>query len=266
MAHAAIPLFKSHYSIGRSILTLEESNPKEYNPKKPASIIDICKENKLSQLVLVDDSMSGFLEAYTNTKKENIQLVFGLRLTFCADITVKDEQSLSSNHKLIIFSKNSGGYKKLIRISSKAATDGFYYEPRMDFATLKELWSEDNLSLGVPFYDSFLHQNLLNFSSCLPDFSFTRPQFFVESNKLWIDSFLEEKVRQYCEVSDYPVCVSKSIYYKQRKDYLAYLTFRCINNRTTLDAPNLEHMTSAEFSFEAHMDGMKELHVENVSL
>jgi len=36
-----------------------------------------------------------------------------------------------------------------------------------------------------------------------------------------------------------------------REDFKAYLTFRCINNRTTLNKPNLEHMCSTEFSFES---------------
>ena len=38
---------------------------------------------------------------------------------------------------------------------------------------------------------------------------------------------------------------------KRKKDFKAYLTFRCINKRSTLDKPELEHMTSNEFCMES---------------
>ena len=40
-------------------------------------------------------------------------------------------------------------------------------------------------------------------------------------------------------------------YYKDKKDFKAYLTFRAINQRTTLGKPNFEHMGSDKFSFES---------------
>ena len=55
-----IPFFKSHYSIGKSILTLQEEGESIENG--PRSIIDLCKKNDIKDLHLVDDSMSGFLQ------------------------------------------------------------------------------------------------------------------------------------------------------------------------------------------------------------
>ena len=34
----------------------------------------------------------------------------------------------------------------------------------------------------LPFYDSFIFNNIMSFSSCIPDFSFCSPTFFVEDN------------------------------------------------------------------------------------
>ena len=90
-----IPLFKSHYSLGKSILTLDK--PEDSDPSGPDSIISICKENKIKNLYLVDDSMSGFLQGYLNSKDEKINFNFGLRMTFCADIEIKDEDSRKTN-------------------------------------------------------------------------------------------------------------------------------------------------------------------------
>ena len=42
-----LPIFKSHYSIGKSILTLRNS---ESTPDEADSIFDICTENKLKEV------------------------------------------------------------------------------------------------------------------------------------------------------------------------------------------------------------------------
>ena len=60
-----IPVFKSTYSIGKSILTLDDSD-KEGGPD---SIFTICEENDIKLLVLVEDSMTGFVTAHNKCKK-----------------------------------------------------------------------------------------------------------------------------------------------------------------------------------------------------
>ena len=111
-----LPLFKSHYSLGRSILTLgnDDSAVDEAD-----SIFDICKENQMKEMVLIDHNMSGFLQAYQNSKDLDIKLIFGLRLTVCSDMNQKDADSLKTNNKIVILLKNAKGYKRLIRIISE---------------------------------------------------------------------------------------------------------------------------------------------------
>lgn len=242
-----IPLFKSHYSIGRSVLTLEEPNDLLNTPK---SIISLALKNKLNKVFLVEDNMSGFLEAYKNCQKNSLQLIFGLRITVCPDMSIKDPESLKKSCKYIIFAKNVDGYKKLIKIYTDSAKNGFYYEPRADFSLLKETWKDKDLMLVVPFYDSFIFQNVTSYSVCVPDFSFTKPLFFVEDNNLPLDLIVRNRVDEYVN-GKYDHVNTKSIYYATKNDFKTYLTFRCINRRTTLDKPNIEHMSSNEFCLES---------------
>lgn len=243
------PLFKSNYSIGRGILTLEEPGKSAEN--EPDSLIDICIENNLKELILVDDHFGGALEAFHNCKKNNIKLIYGLRFTIVSNISDKSEESINKESKIIIFAKNSSGLKKLIKIYSTGYKDGFYYIPRIDYQTIKNYWAESDLKIAVPFYDSFIFKNSLTFGSCVPDFSFCRPEFFIENNGLPFDELLKNKVELYAKEGGYKVQPAQSIYYKYRKDFLAYLTFRCIDARTTLDKPNFDHMTSDDFSVES---------------
>jgi DNA polymerase-3 subunit alpha len=243
-----LPLFKSHFSIGRSILTLEDEEKEE---NQPDSIIDIAKDNNLKEVNLVEDNMTSFLQAYTNTKKYNINLRYGLRISINDDMNERSEESRQKTSKVVIFFKNEQGYKDLIKIFSTAAKDGFYYEPRIDFKTLKLLWSDKNLILCIPFYDSFIFNNTLRGTVCVPDLEFTKPILFIENNSLPFDHIIKNKVLAYAKANKLEVLNTKSIYYKDGKDFKAYLTFRCINNRTTLNKPELSHMTSNRFSFES---------------
>ena len=243
-----IPLFKSHYSLGRSILTLEN---KENADNGPDSIIEICKNNKIKNLFLVEDNMSSFLEAYNNTKLNNINLCYGLRITITESLENKTEESLLKNAKYIIFAKNNDGYYKLIKIYSTASKEGFYHHPRMDFSFLKNIWNEKDLMLCIPFYDSFIFNNFLKNYTCIPSISFTKPKLFIEKNNLIFDNILSDKVEKYSNENKLDILKTKSIFYKNKKDFKTYLTFRCINKRTTLNKPELEHLSSDEFCVES---------------
>ncbi len=238
-----LPLFKSHYSLGKSILSLSATDGQ---PDESDSVFSILKENSLQDLILVEDCMTGFLEAYENSKDLNIKLIFGLRITICLDIEDKSGDSLKTNNKIIIFSKNNDGYKKLIKIFSFAARKGFYYEPRIDYKNLKSFWDESNLKMVIPFYDSYVFKNTLENNICVPEFSFTDPTYFVEDNDLPFDDLIKQKITNISDKTQ----KTQSVYYKKKKDFKAYLTFRCINNRSTLDKPELQHMTSDEFCIE----------------
>ena len=245
----AVPIFKSHYSLGRSILTLQAEGSSPENG--PDSIIDIAKQEGLDEVFLVDDSMGGFLEAYTNLKSSKIKLVFGVRITVCEDNLVKNEESIATSSKYIIFCRNKQGYKKLIKIYSQAAKDGFYYEPRTDFNKLEKIWSDKDLILGVPFYDSFIFYNNFSSRNCIPNFSFCKPILFTEKNNLPYDEVLLKLVNNYAKEYKYDTQACKSVFYKDKSHFKAYLTFRCINNRSTLEKPDLNNMCSDTFCLES---------------
>ena len=246
--YSALPLFKSHYSLGKSILTLAKAGSSD--PEEPSSIIDIAKKLNLDKIYLVDDSISGFLEAYKSCEDAKLDLRFGLRLTVCDDIESKTAESRDKEHKIIIFTKNTEGYYNLIKISTLASIDGFYYYPRIDCKNLKRLWNDKNLILCIPFYDSYIFKNNLTYSICIPDFSFCNTTYFIEDNNLPFDQILKSKIEE--AATDKKLIVkSQSIYYENKEDFLAYLTFRCISERTTLNKPNLDHCSSNEFCAES---------------
>lgn len=256
-----IPLFKSAGgSLLRSILTLD--NPKDNtDPDLPDSIFKIAVDNDLKQVVLIEDSMSSFLQFNLTANELGIKPIFGYRVTFVTDSKDKSETSWVSAHKNVILPKNKAGYKQLIKISTLAAFDNFYKEARLSYDDLHSLWTED-LTLVVPFYDSFLHKNLLTNSLCVPDFRGIKPTIFIESNDIPFDNLIEEAALSYADSNGLNIQKVKSIYYKNKEDFDAYLTLKCLNRKQfgsgrTLKAPDMEHMSSREFCWESYLEANK---------
>ena len=263
-----LPLFKSHYSVGKSILTLAPATVAARNGSAsvqndiqteldtgPSSIFEIAKTNNLSRVYLVEDSLIGFLEAKRAAESLDIQLVFGLRLNFCDDISNTSTNSCS--HKGIIFARDSEGCRLLNKIYSFAQTQG---GGSIDPPNLKLFYNPEHLKICIPFYDSFLFHNSLSYKEpCILDHSFFEPTFFIERNGLPFDSLLEESVKSYC-TDNYPIELVKSIYYKDRDDFEAYQTYKCICSRgfsskaKSLDMPNLDHCGSPEFCFQSYLE------------
>ena len=246
-----IPLFKSHYSIGKSILTLSS----ETEEGAADSIINIAIDNNLKNLVLVEDSLVGFLEAHTACAKNNLNLIFGLRMDCCEDVNVAEKKDC---HKIIIFAKNKKGCARLNSIYSHSFVKNGGV---IDFNVLKEMWSEPDLKLCIPFYDSFIFCNLFTFKSFVPDFSFTAPTFFLESNGLPFDIPLRKKVNSFIEANNYRSEVCQSIYYKNKEDLSSFITYKLICSRKNfagrsilLEKPNLAHLGSDEFCWESYLE------------
>jgi len=242
-----LPLFKSHFSIGKSILKLSGGE----------GVFDIAKETGLKKLFLVEDSLTGFLESAKLSKDTGIQLVFGLRISVCDT----DINTSGDCHKLIIFARNDDGCKLLNKIYSATFTSEGNTLP-MDI--LKKLWNEKSLSLCVPFYDSFIFNNTLKFSTCMPNFSFCNPTFMTESNNLPFDPIVQENVLKFCKQKKLKTINTKSIYYKNREDFKAYQTYKLICNRSgwkgksaSVECPNLDHCGSDEFCIESYNESIK---------
>lgn len=244
-------IFTSHYSIGKSILTLDE--PAEINTNKPVSIFSILKKYEIQNLYLVENTFSGFIEAYKNSKDNNINLRFGIKLIVCDDMNDKSENSRNTESKIIIWMKNSEGYKDLIKIYTKAATEGSYYKPRISWPILNEMITK-NLSLSIPAHSSFLHNNILKGHQCIPIFNKTKPNIMVADMNLPFDYIIQQAHLEYAKNNKLEINEVHPIYYYNNENFKAYNVFQCIQNRSTYDKPQIDHLASKNFSFEKYME------------
>lgn len=244
------PIFKSEYSLS-SILTLEPYTAPESRVIGSAdSIIDICKDNDIKKFVLVEDNMAGFPVAVENAEKAELEFAFGWRAT------IQEKENLSkdtitdrftNSHNVIIFMKTMEDYGPLCRLYKEANVD----QKGLTEELIKKHWNP-GFKMAIPFYDSFIFNNSMTFQTCILDYEFFKPTFFLENNDLPFDPIIREKI--VTEYSEYPTLETKTIYYKDRKDCEAFMVYKCIHNRTILDKPNLDHFGSREFCFQSYLE------------
>lgn len=229
-----IPVFKTHHSIGKSILTEDD-------------IIRLHKESGLSHMVVVEDSFSGFRQLNNKANKEKINLVFGIRF----DSKQDKEQEKSS--KVIFLAKNLKGIKFLKNIFTQVycKDDGILY---IDWI-LKKKSNMKNIQVVIPFYDSFLYNNFFFFGLYELNFGNLNVWYFKEDNKHPYDHLIEKRLERFVEDKK-DIIKAKSIYYEREEDFKAFQLFKAISNRTGgkqphFDNPGVNGLSSNKFSFES---------------
>lgn len=248
------PCFTSHYSVSKSLLTLEEPGKAKGGTAHsgPVSVFDLATEGALDSVTLVEDRIDGFTAAYKASVKAKVKLCYGLRLTVVSDAADKTEGSLRNESKVVLFMLNTAGYSDLIRIHNRATTEGFYYEPRTDWGTLKALWTP-NLMLALPFFSSFIARNTLSMASIVPSFP-ARPVVFKEvGSELPFAPLIEGAISAFCSSGGCDEIIStKTVLYPTRAHFKAYQIARCLGNRSKWDKPNVDHLASDAFCFESY--------------
>lgn len=249
-----IAAFKSNFSIGKSILTLDPAVDKEGKsldiyPDGPKSIFSILKEENLSELILLDDTFYGFYSAYKYCMDSKINLIYGINMPFA-----EEDSDSSAKCKISVFIKNKHGYQDLIKLHSRIGENGYLRK-----ADLETLFTK-NLVMAMPFYDSFIYFNCMTFAKFSDFLLKFEPTFFVEDNQLPFDNIVRKGVEGIV-AGKFPIIEAKTICYYKRADIDSFLTYKCICNRSfgkrSLSKPNFDHFASNEFCWESYKEKNK---------
>ena len=100
-------------------------------------LVQQVKDFGQSAVALTDHgNMSGSMEFYMECLKQDIKPIIGTELYVVPDVQIKEKGE--KRYHLVLLALNREGYQNLLRISSMAGTDGFYYVPRADLTMLKK--------------------------------------------------------------------------------------------------------------------------------
>lgn len=107
---------------------------------KVPALMTRVKEMGMEAVAMTDHgTMSGIIEFYKAAKAEGVKPIIGMEAYVALrDHTDKDPTHDRQYYHLTMIAMNFTGYQNLMRLSSIANLDGFYYRPRIDHKLLEE--------------------------------------------------------------------------------------------------------------------------------
>jgi len=103
-------------------------------------LANACKERGMDALAITDHGvMYGIIEFYEACKNEGIKPIIGCEVYTAKRTRFDKAPGIDNDYgHLLLLAKNNTGYHNLIKIVSKAFTEGYYYKPRVDLDLLRE--------------------------------------------------------------------------------------------------------------------------------
>ncbi len=115
----------SHYSLLDGLTKIDD-------------LVGKAKEDGMTALALTDHGvMYGAIEFYQKCKAAGIKPIIGVEAYIVNDRKEKKASEEERFH-LILLAKNYEGYKNLIKLTTLAHLEGFYYKPRIDWEILRK--------------------------------------------------------------------------------------------------------------------------------
>mgnify|MGYP001601638013 FL=1 len=101
-----------------------------------SSLLSDVKHKGMDALAVTDHgAMYGVIDFFKEAKKQAIKPIIGIEAYITAGkMSDKDRQ----NYHLILLAKDMEGYQNLMKLTSHAHIDGYYYKPRFDRDTLRD--------------------------------------------------------------------------------------------------------------------------------
>jgi len=117
----------SHYSLLDGLTKVEQ-------------LVARAKEQGSPAVAITDHGvMYGVIEFYQKCKKAGIKPIIGVEAYLAPNSRHdKNTREDARNFHLILLAKNNVGYKNLIKLTSLAHLEGFYYKPRIDWELLQQ--------------------------------------------------------------------------------------------------------------------------------
>ncbi|MBI4812122.1 DNA polymerase III subunit alpha [Candidatus Falkowbacteria bacterium] len=103
-------------------------------------LIETAKQDGASAVAITDHGvMYGAVEFYQKCKKAGIKPIIGVEAYLAPESRLdKNTKSDEKHYHLLLLAKNLEGYKNLIKLTTIAHLEGFYYKPRIDWEVLQK--------------------------------------------------------------------------------------------------------------------------------
>jgi DNA polymerase-3 subunit alpha len=194
-------------------------------------------------------NMFGAISFYHTMKSQGVKPIIGCEV-YIARGSRKDRAGTArpgekANHHLILLAKNLEGYQNLVRLTSRAYTEGFYYKPRID----KELLAEHHQGLvalsacmsGVP--SALLARDCFEDAAAAAvefDEIMGKGNYYLEIQEHGLDA--QKRIRkplvELSKRTNIPLVATNDAHYLTPEDATAHDVLLCIGSGKTIKDPN----------------------------
>ncbi len=227
-------------------------------------VIAAAKEAGMPAMALTDHgNMFGAIEFYNRARAAGIKPILGVEAYVAqGDHKEKTAGKGSSNH-LVLLAENEAGYRNLLKLTSAAYLEGFYYKPRVDKDLLRQ-HSEGIIALSAclkgEVNEKIVHNQEKEAQAAAIEFLeiFGEGNFFLEMQDHGIPEqrLAADAVRRMSQRTGIPLVVSNDCHYLRKDDAKAHDVLLCIGTQKNLSDPDRLRYASDEF----YMKSATEMH------
>jgi len=236
----------SHYSLLDGLAKIDE-------------LVERAKEDGAPALALTDHGvMYGCIEFYQKCKKAGIKPIIGVEAYLAPKSRLdKIARSEENNyHHLILLAKNLTGYKNLIKLTTIAHLEGFYYRPRIDWEVL-EKYKEGLIGMTaclggeIPFLifagkEEKAKKRILEYNNL-----FGQGSFYLEMQDhpdLEGQDMINRKLIEFSRELNVPLVATNDIHYLKKEDADAQDVLLCLQNKKKKEDRDRMNMTGVDYS------------------
>lgn len=244
----------SHYSLLDGLSKIDE-------------LIALAKEYNMPAFALTDHGvMYGVIEFYKKAKKAGIQPLIGVEAYVAPNGHRSKRPRIDERpYHLILLAKNYQGYKNLMKLTSIAHLEGYYYKPRIDDELLEKYHEGlicTSACLAGELARSILNGDMEKARSIIQKYLkiFGRGNYYLEVQhhpNIPEQGIVNEAIYRLSRECGVPVVATNDSHYPRPEDAFAQDVMLCIQTKKTLDDKDRMTYIQEDFSF-ASPERMKE--------
>ncbi|HEX5132005.1 MAG TPA: DNA polymerase III subunit alpha [Candidatus Krumholzibacteria bacterium] len=229
---------------------------------KVKDLVGRAKQMEMPAVALTDHgNLFGMIHFYKAAKRAGIKPILGMEAYITRgsrhDRGRKKGEPSQTDH-LILLARNLEGYHNLIKLSSIAYLEGFYYKPRIDFevlqthsagligttACLRGTVAQLALNDGYEQAKAFAYRYRDVFGA---------GNYYIEMQNHGLEPQIQlnEIYRKLSKDTGIPAIVSNDVHYLERDDSEAHEALLCLQTGSDMDDPKRFRFTTKELYFKS---------------
>ena len=204
------------------------------------------KSNNQPGIAITDHgNMYGAVEFYKLAKKYEVKPIIGLEAYCAIEDSLKKTNEEKSPYHLTLLAENETGYRNLMKLTTHANLNGFYYKPRID----KNILEKNNEGIivlsGCPSSElsrSIISTNEEKIKQTYGWFSDVfKDRFYLEiMDHIGVphQKEINKKLMEISKNNNLPIVITNDNHYVDKHDHEAHELLMCLQTNSNINDPN----------------------------